>query len=123
MLIDDLIRVGRPLLDSEDFAPEESLRLITGVEDERAKNFYRHVFVVEVPTDESKPPRVLPIQRFGELVRVDGKEKFEVALSQAVGAPFVLPSGGNPLHPQGRYLPVYPCYERHIQDFRQSPKA
>jgi hypothetical protein len=123
MLIDDLIRVGRPLLKSEDFAPEDVLRLITGIEDERAKNFYQHVFVVEVPTDEGQPPRVLPIQQFGEMVRVEGKEKFEVALSQAEGAPFVLPSGGNPVHPQGRYLPVYPCYERHILDFRESAQA
>jgi hypothetical protein len=123
MLIDDLIRVGRPLLDSSDFADEDKLRLITGVEDERAKNFYRHIFVVAVPTDESHQPHVLPTQRFGEVARVGGKEKFEVALTQAVGAPFVLPSGGNPLQPQGRYLPIYPCYDRHIQDFRQSAQG
>ncbi len=66
MLIDDLIRQGRPLLDSGDFEPEDVLRLVTGVEDVRVKNFYQHVFVVEVPTEESQSPRVLLMQRFGE---------------------------------------------------------
>ena len=52
MLIEDLIRLGRPLLGSGDFKAEDVLRFITGVEDVRLKNFYRHVFVVDVPTDE-----------------------------------------------------------------------
>ncbi len=123
MLIEDLIRLGRPLLDSVDFDAEDVLRLITGVEDERVKNFYRHVFVVEVPTDDNQAPRVLPIQQFGEIVRKDGKEDFAVSKDRAVAAPFVLPSGGNPLNPQGRYLPVYPCYDRHIKEFRDSAEG
>ena len=105
MLIEDLIRLGRPLLDSEDFAPEDVLRLITGVEDIRVKNFYQHVFVVEVPADESQSPRVVPMQSFGDLIREKGKEDFRVAVAQAVGAPFVLPSGGDSIQPQGRYVP------------------
>ena len=56
MLIEELIRLGRPLLESNDFAPQDVLRLITGVEDVRVKNFYRHVFVVELPVDERLPP-------------------------------------------------------------------
>ena len=121
MLIEDLIRQGRPLLDSEDFAPKDILRLITGVEDVRVKNFYQHVFVVLVPTEEGQTPRVLPMQQFGEFVRENGKEDFRVAVDQqAVGAPILLPSGGNPLQPQGRYVPIYPCYDPHIQAFRES---
>jgi hypothetical protein len=120
MLIEDLIRLGRPLLESGQFQAEDVLRLVSGVEDERVKNFYRHVFVVEVPTEEGRPPRVLEVQQFGDPIKVNGKEDFEVDSSRAVGAPFVLPSGGNPLNPQGRYLPVYPCYDRHFQDFRDS---
>ena len=63
------------------------------------------------------------MQQFGEIVRKEGKEDFEVDQERAVGAPFVLPSGGNPLNPQGRYLPVYPCYDRHIQEFRDSAEG
>ena len=123
MLIEDLIRLGRPLLASSDFKAEDVLRLITGVEDERVKNFYRHVFVVEVPTDENQVPRVLPIQSFGDPIHKNGKEDFKVDQERAVGVPFVLPSGGNPLNPQGRYLPIYPCYDRHIKDFCDSAEG
>ena len=123
MLIEDLIRLGRPLLESKEFAAEDVLRLVTGVEDERVKNFYRHVFVVEVPAEEGRAPRVLPMQAFGESVREHGRDDFKVEHDRAVGMPFVLPSGGNPLQPQGRYLPVYPCYDRHLQDFRGSAQA
>jgi hypothetical protein len=123
VLIEDLIRLGRPLLESDEFTPEDVLRLITGIEDPRVKNFYRHVFVVEIPTDENSSPRVLPMQRFGEVVHNGAKEDFQVALDQAAGAPLVLASGGNPLQPQGRYIPVYACYDRHIQAFRASPEG
>lgn len=117
MLIEELIRLGRPLLDG-DMEPQEVLRLITGMEDERVKNFYRHVFVLELPTDESGEPWAGPMQRFGDILD-DGN--FHVDQDRAVAIPFVLPSGGNPLNPQGRYgLPVYPCYDPHIQAFRDS---
>ncbi len=86
--------------------------------DERVKNFYRHVFVVELPADSKGEPRVLPMQEFGQ----ENEERdFEVNYAQAAAAPFLLPSGGNPLNPQGRYgLPVYPCYDRHFGAFRES---
>src|SRR5258707_1209690 len=45
MLIEELIRLGRPLLE-DDSDPQQVLRLITGVEDMRVKNFFRHVFVI-----------------------------------------------------------------------------
>ena len=117
MLIDDLIRLGRPLLYG-DLKAEEILRLITGVNDVRVKNFYRNVFVIELPADDESDPRALPRQVFGS--ETDDHD-FEVAETQAIGAPFVLPSGGNPLNAQGRYgLPIYPCYDPHLRGFRES---
>jgi hypothetical protein len=111
MFIEDLIRLGRPLLEG-DTDPQEVLRLITDVEDARVKNFYRHVFVVELPADGQREPRALPVQQFGDL-NSDGD--FEVDRQRAVGVPFVLPSGGNPLSAQGAYgLPVYPLYHKHL---------
>ena len=73
MLIEELIRLGRPLLDG-DMEPQEVLRLITGAEDERVKDFYRHVFVVELPTDESGEPWAAPMQRLGEITIHDNKD-------------------------------------------------
>src|SRR3712207_3797011 len=48
MLIEDLIRLGRPVLESG-LESREILKLITDVADDRVKNFYRHVLVVELP--------------------------------------------------------------------------
>ncbi len=67
--------------------------------------------------------RLLAMQSFGDPDDKDGKEDFKVDTERALGAPFVLPSGGNPLNPQGRYLPVYPCYDRHIRDFCESAEG
>lgn len=116
MLIDDLIRLGRPLLDA-DFDPSAVLSLITDVADVRAKNFYRNVLVVVLPEKEGEEPEVLPLQQFGE----EEDKDFRVDLPRAVGIPILLPSGGNPLNPQGRYgLPVYPIYDAHWKDFADS---
>ena len=102
MLIDDLIRQGRAVLDSGDFEPKEVLRLVTGVEDVRVKNFYQHVFVVEVPAEENQSPRVLPMQGFGSLIRENGKEDFRVAgMEQAVGAPIAIPIRRQPAPASG----------------------
>ena len=48
MLIEELIRIGRPLIEGG-FDAAELLPLITDVGDTRARNFYRHVFVLELP--------------------------------------------------------------------------
>jgi hypothetical protein len=115
MLIEDLIRLGRALLDSGELKPHEILKLISGVEDDRVKNFYRNVVVVDIPADDSQSPSVLTHQQFGEIEQSDGKEDFKVDDEKAVGIPFVLPSGGNPIHPQGRYLAAYPIYDAHFR--------
>ena len=114
MLIEDLIRLGRPLL-SGDMPAGEVLRLITDVADERVKNFYRNVFVVVL--SGSSGPVALVRQVYGSEM-ADG---FQVDREKALGVPFVLPSGGNPLNPQGCYgLPVFPLYDPHLQAFRES---
>jgi hypothetical protein len=117
MLIEELIRLGRPLAEGG-LEADELLRLVTDVGDERARNFYRHVFVVELPRGGVEAqPAVLPMQVWG--VDLDGD--FRVDAARATGAPIILPSGGNPLYPQGRYgVPVYPCWDAHFQEFRQS---
>ena len=73
--------------------------------------------------DGGQPDAPRPAIQFGEFVRENGKEDSESVDKQAVGAPIVIPSGGNPLQPQGRYLPIYPCYDPHIQAFRESAEG
>jgi hypothetical protein len=119
MLIEELIRLGRPLVEGG-LRPEELVRLITDVASPNARNFYRHVFVVELPAEDSGVPVVLPMQVWGN--ELDGD--FQVDVERAVGAPILLPGGGNPLNPQGRYgIPVYPCWDAHFQAFRESAEA
>ncbi len=118
MLIEDLIRLGRPLLDG-DMKAEELLRLITDVSDDRVKTFYRNVFVVLLARKDGEPV-ALSRQVFAS-ANPDKKDDFTVDADKALGVPITLPSSGNPLNPQGRYgLPVYPLYDPHIRAFCES---
>src|SRR5438128_861134 len=122
MLSEELIRLGRPLVDGG-LAPHEILNIITDVSDTRAKNFFRNIFVVELPTEGGDKPAVRWMQ-LGQEIEHEGDTDFHVDVSRAVGIPFSLPAGGNPLHPQGRYgLPVYPCWDPHLRGFCDSPEG
>jgi len=113
MLIDDLIRMAKPLLQGG-MEPQEIVRMISDVSEPNVRNFYRHVFVVEIPSpEEGKAPVALPVQAFGDLVLDErGKEQFHPD-ARTLAAPFSLPRGGNPLYPQGTYgIPVYPVWIR-----------
>jgi hypothetical protein len=124
MLIEELIRLGRPVLESG-LDPREVLKLITDAADERVKNFYRHVIVVELPPKgNTGEPAVLPVQNWQEEQRVKDKKKPEIKVDvqRALGAPFILPTG-NPINAQGRYIPAYPAWGKHFLRFRESPEA
>src|SRR5262249_4805717 len=116
MLIEDLIRLGRPVLESG-LEPREVLRLITDAAGDRVKNFYRHVIVVELPPEGTDlDPAVLPVQNWQTEQQVVGKKKpeIDVDVERALGTPFTIPSGGNVEHAQGWYgLPVYPVWDLH----------
>lgn len=121
MLIEELIRLGRPMIESG-LDSRDILRLITDVTESRARNFLRHVFVVELPGEgEKTEPAVLPIQRWiQDLANDDGTLGYEID-PRVAGTSFSLPSGGNPLQAQGRYgVPVYPCYDPHFTAFREA---
>ena len=126
MIIEDLIRTGR-LLIRGGLSSDQLLRLISDVASNQVRNFFRHVFVVELPDMSSKDvPVALPMQVWGQEVHLDPKKKkttFEPDINKAVGAPFVFP-GGNPIHPQGVYgVPVFPVFEKHLQLFGSGVEA
>ena len=124
MIIEDLIRLGKPLLQGEMDA-RDILELISDVTDKKVKNFFRHVFIVELPPDGSDDkPVALPMQVWGQEERTTGKRKkvdFKPDVKRVLGVPFVLPTGGSPLNPQGSYgVPVFPCWDRHLREFQHS---
>ena len=115
MIIEHLIRTGL-LLKEGGLAPEQLLMLISDVESVQVRNFFQHVFVVELPSNANQGPQALTQQIWGQEIQPDPKSKkttFEPDLKKAVGTPFVFP-GGNPIHPQGIYgVPVFPVFEKH----------
>ncbi|HXL05176.1 MAG TPA: hypothetical protein PLH34_10305 [Bacillota bacterium] len=121
MLIETLIRLGRPLVQGG-LPPGEIIRQITDVAEPTAKNFLARVYVIEISRRNGVfQSACLPAQEWGQYQQVgkSSKKVFEPDLDRAVGAPFVLPKGGNPLMPQGRYgLPVYPIYDRTVRAIR-----
>ena len=123
MLIETLIRLGRPLVQGG-LPPGEIIRQITDVAEPTAKNFLARVYVIEIGRrNGSFSSKCLPVQEWGQYQQIgkSSKEVFEPDLDRAVGAPFVLPKGGNPLMPQGKYgLPVYPIYDRTVRTIRDA---
>ncbi|HHY31470.1 MAG TPA: hypothetical protein GX515_00400 [Firmicutes bacterium] len=135
MLIESLVRLGRPLVKGG-LSPAEVLKQISDVASENARNFFAHVFVVEIKRDgspiASSPvshcciARALAMQQWGSYGASRGakgkKNVFVQDIGRGVGAPFVLPKGGNPRTPQGKYgVPVYPIYDGDIKAFNESP--
>ncbi|MGS0764727.1 hypothetical protein [Syntrophomonas curvata] len=68
---------------------------------------------------------VWPFEECGEYVAgVKNKQVFMPDVVRALAFPFILPSGGNPLKPQGRYpVPSYLVYDAQFKDFEKSPEA
>jgi hypothetical protein len=122
MLIEELIRLGRPLVEGG-LTPDEVLKIVTDVADTRTKNFFRNVFLAELPANDGDAPAVWRVQ-LGTDVPFKKKTTFQVDTNRAIGMPFTLPSGGDSLKPQGCYgLPVYPCWDPHLREFRESAEG
>jgi len=109
LLIETLVRLGRPFIDGA-LAPADLINQLTNVQD-LARDFYQQVFLVEI--DESTS-RCHAFQEWGSLER--GEERRSDHFwpdSHAVAAPISVAVGGNPLVAQGRYaLPAYPVYKK-----------
>ena len=113
MLLSDIIRVGRPIIESK-MSIQERIQLLTDVGKDEVKNFYANIFIIELKGDQAK----LHYRSYQQ--EANGM----VDLKKAAAIPITLPSGGNPLNPQGIYpLPFYPMYERHINQFEDKKKT
>lgn len=108
-----------------DHKPGNVILQVSGINDIRAKNFFQRVFLVEIAQgdDDSNGLRVQahPYASWGSIVSRDQTEVFQPDVNRAKGAPFSIPSGGNPLAAQGRYpVPVYIVYDKQFSKFKNS---
>lgn len=106
MLLSDIIRIGKPLVDSK-MSISERIQLLTDVGKEEVKNFYGNVFVV-ILDEQGADLHYRTLQ---------DEENGPVDLDAAIAMPITMPSGGNPLKAQGIYpIPCYPLYDRHVKE-------
>lgn len=114
------MRIGR-VIRSSSVPPTEILKVVSDVASNLARNFLAKVIIVEVDkrNKETCDVAVLPIRECGNWIAgKKSKQVFVPDINQALAFPFVIPSGGNPIHAQGIYpVAAYPLYERHFQNF------
>lgn len=120
MFLEKLVAQGAPFMDYG-MNPEETLRQITDVTSDG--RFLENVLVIEgVFVDGEIKFSALPLMTWGnyEIVESIAKKRstkkkriFKPDTGRGLALPFVLPSGGNPTTPQGRYgVSVYPVYPK-----------
>lgn len=112
MLAESIIRVGRPIVHSS-LPNDQRIRWMTDVDSDNCKNYFQHVFLVEINDDEVA-------YHFMKLGSEEGK-KFNVDKMRNNAYPILYPQGGNPLHAQGIYpVPCYLMYDPHIKSMNDS---
>lgn len=114
MLVESLIRLGRPFVEGG-AEPLELLRQVSDVMDVEARNFFQRVFVVEIANWDGGIKKIVahPWASWGH-IETDG-EHFRPDEERVVGIPFVL-TRGNPTYSQGHYpAPIYIVFNK---DFR-----
>lgn len=113
MLLSDIVKIGKPFVESP-MSIIERIQLLTDFGKDEVKNFYGNIFIVEIHDSHTS----LQFKQFQD------EHNGPVNLDEACGIPITLPSGGNPLHAQGVYpTPSYPLYERHINEFSDEKKT
>jgi hypothetical protein len=123
VIAEQLIRSGRAFLQGVS-SPAVLLEMISDSDDDKTKNFWQHVVIVEVDPN-NKRTAVQPVQSWGSWHTPEGKKKPDFVPDERIArAPVFLPSGGNPLHAQGFYgFPIYPVWEKHWTAFAEHPKG
>jgi hypothetical protein len=133
MILESLVRLGRPFLGEGGLTHEEVIKHITDAISPNTRNFFQNVCLAEIDAGLSDAQmsriKVHPLSTWGDFISQsqDGrssrtqaasskaKELFIQDPGRAVGIPFAQPSGGNPLARQGCYpVPVYIVYEKSL---------
>lgn len=108
MLAESIVEIGRPIVSSDRLPNEQRIRLLTDVDEENCKNFYQHIFVIEIDGEHSA----------FHFLSMTGTER--AGLRENSAFPVFYPNGGNPIVAQGIYpLPCYLVYEKHIKKMNQ----
>lgn len=106
MLLESIVRAGSPIAQSS-MSHVQRIRYLTDIESDTAKNFFRHVFVIEL-NDEGEAFHFFNFHSENHGKTVVDQEK-------ASSFPIILPSGGNRTNAQGIYpIPCYPLYDKNI---------
>lgn len=123
MIAEQLIRSGQAYLQGV-MSPANLLGMLSDSTDNKTKNFWKHVLIVEVDPS-SKRVVVQPVLSWGRSFTPDGGRKQDFRQDErAALAPIWLPTGGNPLNAQGFYgFPIYPIYDKHWVAFVEHPKG
>jgi len=118
LLAEAIVRIGRPLARSS-MTIKDRIRWLTDVDSESCKNYFQHVWVVELGPDEHHD--ALHFMQIGEMKGVGKKAEFNVDTRRNVAFPFHFPNGGNPLNAQGVYpLPCYLLWDPHIKSMKDT---
>lgn len=117
MVAEQLIRSGQAFLQGTE-SPATLIRMVSDSADEKAKNYWQHVVIVEVDPKDGLV-EVQQVQSWGSWYTPEGgKKQTFVPDRRSALVPVFYPSGGNPLHPQGYYgLPIYLVWEKHWRAF------
>jgi hypothetical protein len=125
VFIERLVMMGKDFLNA---SPQQAGELVTDAQN--APGFLQNVVVLEMDTGDEGRVAALPLQTWGETVTVQEigrrkpREKFLPDMKRALGALFLLPSGGNPRAPQGKYgIAVYPVYQAMWTELAVSAQA
>lgn len=111
MLAESIIRVGKPIRDSN-LSNKERIGLLTDCNSENCKNFFQNIFLIEIDGENIEY----------HFLKIGSEDKgFTVDKKRNIAYPIFYPQGGNPLHAQGNYpIPCYLMYDRHIKDMKKA---
>lgn len=117
VLIESLIRLGKPFTSTAP-DPREVILAVTNAGDERLR-FYERVYLVEIKKHEEElQVAAHPYSTFGSYKTDGKKDVFFTNKNQAAAIPVIIPQGGDPTSPQGRYaIPAYLTYDSQFKDF------
>ncbi len=121
MIAEQLIRSGQAFMQGV-MSPETLIKIVSDSTDEKVKNYWQHVVIVEIDPKEGLV-EAQQVQSWGSWYTPEGSKKptFSPERRRATLVPVFYPSGGDALKAQGFYgLPIYLVWERHWRSFAGS---